>query len=49
MYLLPQMGVQNRLFCLRHWIHVCKYDIAVHVMQFFERSRGQIVGFCPRG
>ena len=48
-YLLPQRGGLNRLFCLRRWIHVCKYDIAAHVMQFFERSRGQIMPFCPRG
>ena len=35
-YLLPQRGGQNRLFCLRHWIHVCKYDISAHVMLFLN-------------
>ena len=42
---------QNRLFCLRHWILVCKYDIAAHVRLFLNCYGGRswafalVVGF----
>ena len=35
-YLLPQRGGQNRLFCLRHWIHVNKYGLSAHVILFLS-------------
>ena len=31
-YLLPQWGGQNRLFCLRRWIYVCKYGVFAPVV-----------------
>ena len=40
MYLLPQRR-QNRLFCLRRWIHVCKYGLSAHVMQFLKGHGGK--------
>ena len=50
-YLLPQRGVQNRLFCLRHWIHVHKYGLSAHVRLFLSCHGGRswifvyVVGF----
>ena len=46
-YLLPQRGGQNRLFCPRHWIHVCKYDIAAHVRLFLNGHGGTSGLFAP--
>ena len=46
-YLLPQRGEQNRLFCLRRWILVCKYGLSAHVMLFLNcHGRGSWV-FAP--
>ena len=42
MYLLPQRGGKNRLFCPRRWIHVCKYGISAHVMQFLKGHGGRL-------
>ena len=50
-YLLPQRGVQNRLFCLRRWIHVCKYGLSAHVSLFLNCHGGRswvlapVIGF----
>lgn len=46
-YLLSPRG-QNRLFCLRRLIHVCKIRSFCTRHAVFERSRGQISPFCPR-
>ena len=35
-HLLPQRGGQNRLFCLRRCIHVCKYGFSAHVKLFLN-------------
>ena len=47
MYLLPQRGGQNRLFCLRRWIHVCKYDLSAHVRLFLSCNGGRSWVFAP--
>ena len=47
MYLLPQRGGQNRLFCLRRWIHVCKYDLSAHVRLFLSCHGGRSWVFAP--
>ena len=47
MYLLPQRGGQNRLFCLRRWIHVCRSDLSAHVMQFLKGHGGRSWVFAP--
>jgi len=39
---------QNRHFCLRHWIHVCKYGLSAHVMQFLDSHGGKSGLFAPR-
>ena len=50
-YLLLQRGGRNRLFCLRRWIHVCKYDLSAHVRLFLSCHGGRswafalVVGF----
>ena len=41
MYLLLQRGGQNRLFCLRHCIHVCRSGLSAHVMQFLNGHGGK--------
>ena len=46
-YLLPQRGGQNRLFCLRRWIHVCKYGLSAHVMLFLNCHVGKSGLFAP--
>ena len=46
-YLLLQRGGRNRLFCLRHWICVCKYGLSAHVMQFLKRHGGKSGLFAP--
>ena len=46
-YLLPQRGVQNRLFCLRHWIHVHKYGLSAHVRLFLKGHGGTSGLFAP--
>ena len=46
-YLLPQRGVQNRLFCLRHWIHVHKYGLSAHVRLFLNGHGGTSGLFAP--
>ena len=46
MYLLSQRR-QNRLFCLCHWIHVCKYGLSAHVMQFLKGHGGRSGLFAP--
>ena len=45
-YLLSQRK-QNRLFCLRHWIHVCKYGLSAHVMLFLNCHGGRSGLFAP--
>ena len=47
MYLLPQRGGQNRLFCLRRLIHVCKYCLSAHIMQFLKGHGGKSGHFAP--
>ena len=47
MYLLPQRGGQNRLFCLRRWIHVCEYDLFAHVRLFLSCHGGRSWVFAP--
>ena len=46
-YLLPQRGGQNRLFCLRRWIHVCKYGLSAHVRLFLNCHGGRSWVFAP--
>ena len=46
-YLLPQQGGQNRLFCLRRWIHVCKYGPSAHVKLFLSCHGGRSGLFAP--
>ena len=46
MYLLPQRGGQNRLFCLRRCIHVCNYGLSAHV-RLFLNCHGADRGFLP--
>ena len=46
-YLLSQRGGQNRLFCLRRWIHVCKYGLSAHVMLFLNCHVGKSGLFAP--
>ncbi len=47
MYLLPQRGEQNRLFCLRRCIHVCKCGPSAHVKLFLSCHGGRSGHFAP--
>ena len=38
---------QNRLFCLRHWIHVHKYGLSAHVRLFLNGHGGTSGLFAP--
>ena len=38
---------QKRLFCLRHWIHVCKSGLSAHVMLFLNCHGGRSWVFAP--